>query len=356
MAYYDGFVIPVPTADKAKFVDHAERMDKVFLEYGALQVVEAWGDNIAPGKVTDFRRAVDAKDDESVAFSWVEWPDKATRDAAFKAMESNETMMNEPMPFDGKRMIFGGFEPIVVEGKDQRGAFVQGFVLPVRGKEAYRKMAAEAWPMFERYGALKVVECWQDDVPQGKQTDFYRAVKAEPGEEIVFSYMLWPSREVCDAASEKMQNDPEMKMPDDMPFDPQRMISRVRAGRRCWRSRMQIKAVPSSGTNCCDRRSAAAQRFYGAVSSGGRSPTRRSRLYPHLGGARMKRSAAGPAHPEMPSGGARRAGSAMSTSPSRRRGSRVRARGRLRGGWRRMDIRGWAASRWSATRKARRFT
>jgi uncharacterized protein YbaA (DUF1428 family) len=188
--------------------------------------VEAWGENIAAGKVTDFRRAVDAKDDESVAFSWVEWPDKATRDAAFKKMEENEAMMSEPMPFDGKRMIFGGFEPIVVEGEDRRGAFVQGFVLPVRGggKEAYRQMAADAWPIFERYGALKVVECWQDDVAHGKQTDFFRAVNAEPGEELVFSYMLWPSREVCDAAGEKMQSDPEMKMPDDMPFDPQRMI------------------------------------------------------------------------------------------------------------------------------------
>ena len=224
MAYYDGFVIPVPTADKAKFIEHAERMDKMFLEFGARQVVEAWGDNIAPGKVTDFRRAVDARDDESIAFSWVEWPDKATRDAAFKKMEADEAMMSEPMPFDGKRMIFGGFEPIVVEGEDKRGAFVQGFVLPARGKEAYRKMAAEAWPFFERYGALKVVEAWQDDVPEGKQTDFYRAVKTEPGEQVVFGYMLWPSKEVCEAASEKMQNDPEMKMPDEMPFDPQRMI------------------------------------------------------------------------------------------------------------------------------------
>ncbi|HYD04079.1 MAG TPA: DUF1428 domain-containing protein [Reyranella sp.] len=224
MAYYDGFVIPVPTADKAKFVEHAERMDKMFLDFGARQVVEAWSDNIAPGKVTDFRRAVDARDDESVAFSWVEWPDKATRDAAFKKMEADEAMMNEPMPFDGKRMIFGGFEPLVVEGEDKRGAFVQGFVLPVRNKDAYRKMAAEAWPFFERYGALKVVETWQDDVPEGKHTDFFRAVKTEPGESVVFSYMLWPSREVCDAASEKMQSDPEMKMPDEMPFDPQRMI------------------------------------------------------------------------------------------------------------------------------------
>jgi uncharacterized protein YbaA (DUF1428 family) len=226
MAYYDGFVIPVAAADKAKFVDHALRMDKVFLEHGARQVVEAWGETIAAGKVTDFRRAVAAREDEAVAFSWIEWPDKATRHAAFKALEANAELMSEPMPFDGKRMIFGGFEPLVVEGEDRRGAFVQGFVLPVRqgGKDAYRKMAADAWPMFQRYGALKVVECWNDDVPHGQQTDFYRSVDAQPGEDVVFSYMLWPSRDACEAAGERMQNDPDMQMPDDMPFDPQRMI------------------------------------------------------------------------------------------------------------------------------------
>ena len=69
-----------------------------------------------------------------------------------------------------------------------------------------------------------VVEAWGDDVKEGKQTDFLRAVKAEAGEKVVFSYITWPSREVCDAAADKMQNDPEMKMPDNMPFDPKRMV------------------------------------------------------------------------------------------------------------------------------------
>ena len=78
--------------------------------------------------------------------------------------------------------------------------------------------------MFKGYGALGVVEAWGDDTPQGKQTDFFRAVKAEPGEKVVFSYMTWPSREVCDAAAKKMQSDGTMKMPDDMPFDPGRMV------------------------------------------------------------------------------------------------------------------------------------
>ncbi len=226
MSYIDGFVIPVRTADKISFIDHAERMDAVFLRHGARRIVETWGEDIATGQVTDFRRAVDATAEESVAFSWIEWPDKATRDTAFRALEDDAEMMAEPMPFDGKRMIFGGFVPIVVEGEDRRGAFVQGFVVPVRSdrQDDYRTMAAAAWPMFERYGALRVVEAWQSDVPEGETTDFYRAVKAEPGESVVFSYMLWPSREACEAAAAKMQNDPDMTMPDDMPFDPRRMI------------------------------------------------------------------------------------------------------------------------------------
>lgn len=113
MSYIDGFVIPVAAADRDKFIEHARKMDKVFLEYGALRVVECWADDVPEGKQTDFRRAVAAKDGEVVAFSWVEWPDKATRNAAFQKMEGNPEMMAEPMPFDGKRMIFGGFEPVV---------------------------------------------------------------------------------------------------------------------------------------------------------------------------------------------------------------------------------------------------
>ncbi|MBV9571126.1 MAG: DUF1428 domain-containing protein [Alphaproteobacteria bacterium] len=113
MSYIDGFVIAAPTADKEKVLDHARRMDKFFIEFGATRVVECWGDDVPDGKQTDFKRAVQAKDDETVVFSWIEWPDKATRDAAMEKMRNDERMMSEPMPFDGKRMIFGGFEPLV---------------------------------------------------------------------------------------------------------------------------------------------------------------------------------------------------------------------------------------------------
>ena len=118
MTYIDGFVIAVPTANRQKFIDHANLGDSVFMELGALRILECWGDDVPEGKQTDFRRAVQAKDDETVVFSWIEWPDKATRDAAMGQME--ELMKTDPrmgpqnpMPFDGARMIYGGFTPVV---------------------------------------------------------------------------------------------------------------------------------------------------------------------------------------------------------------------------------------------------
>ena len=113
MTYIDGFVIPVKTSDREAFLEHGRRVDAIFLELGALRVVEGWGEDVPHGKVTDFHRSVQAKEDETVVFSWIEWPDKATRDAAIKRMETDARMMAEPMPFDGKRMIFGGFSPAI---------------------------------------------------------------------------------------------------------------------------------------------------------------------------------------------------------------------------------------------------
>lgn len=234
MAYLDGFVIAVPTANKAKFVAHARTGDSVFIDFGATRVVECWGADVKKGHTTDFQGAVHAKDDETVVFSWIEWPDKATRDAGFARMmapDFKDPRMDKatnPMPFDGMRMIYGGFEPIFSRGTWRRGDYVQGFMIPVpEGKrEAYRQMAEDTWEMFEEFGATSVVEGWGEDVPEGKQTDFSRAVKAEPGEKVVFSYMTWPSRAACDAAAEKMQSDERMKMPEDfeMPFDGKRMV------------------------------------------------------------------------------------------------------------------------------------
>jgi uncharacterized protein YbaA (DUF1428 family) len=109
----------VPTANKQKFIEHARLGDSVFMDLGATRVVESWGDDVPDGKVTDFRKAVQAKDDETIVFSWIEWPDKETRDAGMKKMMSDDFKDERmdpdknPAPFDGKRLIFGGFAPVV---------------------------------------------------------------------------------------------------------------------------------------------------------------------------------------------------------------------------------------------------
>lgn len=123
MSYIDGFVIAVPTANKQKFIEHADNADSMFIDMGATRVIECWGDDIPDGKTTDFRKAVKATEEESIVLSWVEWPDKMTRDAGMAKLEammedpaSADPRMDpvkNPMPFDGKRMIFGGFEPVV---------------------------------------------------------------------------------------------------------------------------------------------------------------------------------------------------------------------------------------------------
>jgi len=119
MSYIDGFVIAVPTAKKQEYIEHAKLGDSVFTDFGATRVVECWGDDVPEGKVTDFGKAVQAQVDESVVFSWIEWPDKETRDAAMKTMmsdEFNDDRMDpkkNPAPFDGSRLIYGGFDPIV---------------------------------------------------------------------------------------------------------------------------------------------------------------------------------------------------------------------------------------------------
>lgn len=118
MSYISGFVIAVPTRNKEAYRKMATDAWDLFRDYGATEMVEAWGEDVRDGKVTDFRRAVQAKDDETVVFSWIVWPDRATADACEKKMPEDERFkMPDDMPFDGKRMIFGGFSPIVEVGR-----------------------------------------------------------------------------------------------------------------------------------------------------------------------------------------------------------------------------------------------
>ena len=113
--YVDGNLVAVPTANKQAYVDMAGQIATVFKEYGATRVVDAWADDVPDGKVTDFKGAVKANEEEAVVFSWVEWPSKQVRDEAWPKIMEDERMAPDKMqmPFDGQRMIFGGFAPIV---------------------------------------------------------------------------------------------------------------------------------------------------------------------------------------------------------------------------------------------------
>ncbi len=114
MAYVQGFVIPVPAANKEAYRKHAAKAAPLFKEFGAERMVEAWGDDVPDGKVTDYKRAVKAEDGENIVYSYVEWPDKATRDAGWEKMMKDPDMQpSGDMPFDGQRMFWGGFRPIV---------------------------------------------------------------------------------------------------------------------------------------------------------------------------------------------------------------------------------------------------
>lgn len=113
MSYISGFVVAVPTDKKDAYLQMATQAAELFKEFGATEIMEAWGDNVPDGKVTDFKRAVQATEDETVVFSWVTWPDKETADEAERRMMEDDRMKMEDMPFDGKRMIYGGFKPIL---------------------------------------------------------------------------------------------------------------------------------------------------------------------------------------------------------------------------------------------------
>ena len=115
MNYVDGYVIPVPTANREVYRRVAETAAAVFKENGALSVVECWGDDVPEGKLTSFPLAVQRKEDETVVFSWITWPSRAVRDEGMKRAMADPRLQEgmNPMPFDGKRMIFGGFEVLV---------------------------------------------------------------------------------------------------------------------------------------------------------------------------------------------------------------------------------------------------
>jgi uncharacterized protein YbaA (DUF1428 family) len=214
MKYFQGFVIPVRTGNKQAFLDMANRVATAFADYGALRTVECWGDDVMDGKVTDLKRAVQAKADETVVLAWVGWPDKATCDTASGEMTADgRARPDDALPFDGKRMIFAGFEVAFDTGGGGSLGYVDGMVASVSdgNRQGFIDQAAKAARLFQENGALRVVSGWGTDVPDGKVTDFKRAVQAKDGETVVFGWIEWPDKATRDTGMGALMHDPRMR-------------------------------------------------------------------------------------------------------------------------------------------------
>ncbi|RUT32560.1 DUF1428 domain-containing protein [Arsenicitalea aurantiaca] len=226
MGYVEGFIVAVPAANKALYKQFTEMVSPAFREHGATRMVETWGDDVPEGEITDFRRAVNAKEDEVVLFSWIEFPSRAERDVcnAFLMSEENTSPMGD-MPFDGQRMVLGGFETIIDESVGGKPGYVDGSVVPVpvANKQAYIDVTRRLGKVLMEAGALRVVDAWGDDVPDGKVTDFRRAVKAKDDETVVFTWIEWASKAARDAGWEKAIADPRLH--EESPFDDSRRIN-----------------------------------------------------------------------------------------------------------------------------------
>lgn len=211
MTYVEGFVTAVPTANKDKYLAHAQEAAAFIKDGGATRFVETWGDDVPHGKLNDLHMAVAAKEDETVLFSWFEYPDKATRDAANQRMMDDPRMaeMSKDMPFDGSRMIYAGFTAINEAGAGGRFGYLDGVVAPVPSdrKDDYLAFCKVAADVFIENGASRVVDAWGDDVPDGKQTDYRLATHLKDGETVAYGWIEWPSKEVRDAAWEKVMQD-----------------------------------------------------------------------------------------------------------------------------------------------------
>lgn len=215
MTYFQGFLVPAKTAEKQAYHDFAARTAPTFEDYGALRTVECWGDNVPDGKRTDMKRAVQAQGDETIVFSWVEWPDRQTCDAAAEKMMNDERLQfgDTPVPFDMKRMIYGGFEVVEDTADGGRFGYVSGVVaaVPDDKRDAYVRHGDATAPLFKEKGALRVASGWGVDVPDGKVTDFRRAVEARPGTSVIFGWIEWPDKATAEAAMGSLFEDPRMR-------------------------------------------------------------------------------------------------------------------------------------------------
>jgi uncharacterized protein YbaA (DUF1428 family) len=212
--YFQSVVIPVKTGNKQAFLDMAKKMSSFFAEYGATRSVECWGNDLMDGKITDFKKAVQANDEETVVFSWDWWPDKATYDAAMKKMMADDRMKRDsPMPFDGRRMIYAAFETTLDTGGSGGFGYVDGMVasVPNGSRQKFIDDAAKNAELFQEKGARRVVNGWGVDVPAGKVTDFKRAVQAKDGETVIVGWIEWPDKPTRDRGMGALMQDPRMR-------------------------------------------------------------------------------------------------------------------------------------------------
>ncbi len=227
MTYVQGFVCAVPTQARDAFRAHAQSAAEAFLEHGAQSVCECWGDDVPDGKVTSFPMAVKARPDETIVFSWMLWPSKQAHDTAMPKAFADPRLnpATNPMPFDGKRLIYGGFTPVFESGSARRGGYVDGFVMavPRSARDDFSDFCARYDPIFEEYGSNWIMEAWEEDVPTGESTDFRRAVQAGADEAVAFSFVQWPDKAMRDDGMRRVMEDPRFAGLT-MPFDGKRMI------------------------------------------------------------------------------------------------------------------------------------
>tara|TARA_Y100001947_G_C10290565_1_gene282613 strand:- start:243 stop:959 length:717 start_codon:yes stop_codon:yes gene_type:complete len=227
MSYTLGFVLAVPAANEDAYRKHAANAFPIFKDTGIIRMVEAWEDDVPDGNLTDMRKAVNAEAGEKIVFSWIEYPSKEIADAADEKMRNDPRMaeMGGTMPFDGKRMIYAGFETLSDVGSADGTGYISGMVAPApaNGKENYAEFARSMAAIFHEYGATRIFDGWGVDVPPGEVTDFQRAVQAKNDESIAFGWIEWPSKEACDSGWEQMMSDERMQN-NEMPFDGKRMI------------------------------------------------------------------------------------------------------------------------------------
>lgn len=230
MTYISGYLLTVPDANRTAYMDMAAACWPIFKDYGALLTAECWGVDVPDGELTSFPMAVKREDGETVVFSWILWPDKSAYERCNASIETDERwakMSPDTIPFDGKRMIWGGFEQNFAAGVPS-GGLVMGFLraAPDSNRTDCREWAEESWTILHDYGATGLFEGWGDEVPDGKLTSFPMAVKREGGEAVVFSWVAFPGRAELEAWTTSMETDARQKAMQnrEAPWDLRRMM------------------------------------------------------------------------------------------------------------------------------------